>query len=123
MPARHTEFANELALPSSIAFPERMESIDFTEVITSAPGERLDSQTGEPVLRGKFSKNLIENGIEELGQSKELTAFCDAHRSELARPYKDILKDEAVDRLQMVSIEPAEQRFLPRVRQYGTRWH
>jgi len=83
-----------------------MDRVQFTQVISSAVAEGAMGRMSKMALLLQFHEQLLQTRTNQLREcEKELTRPCDVDCTNLSRPFKQILEDVAMDRLQMLLIE------------------
>lgn len=101
-----TEFTDELTLCSSVAFPEWMDRVKLSQVVSGSRAEFMRVPVSQVVFGCQFVEELREClGNKLVTAEPEFSFFPDIHHSKLPGPGVDILKDVVMNSLQMSCIE------------------
>lgn len=94
------DLLEEVALRSSVAFAERMDSVDLGEVSGQAADEVGAGKPAEVILGGEVREELGRLLLDVLGSALRMRA-CEFAGADLAGPRVYVLEDGAVERLEV----------------------
>src|ERR1019366_7190483 len=104
--------AHKFALCPAVAFAERVQGVQFAEIIRRAAAERGGVESGKVL----FLRKMLEDrrgGAANVGvMGEQVAALADVDGTQLSSPFVHVAKQVAVNGLQVGEIEPAFKRRL-----------
>ena len=109
---RVRQMAKELTLRSAVAFTERMQRIQLSEIMRRAVAESLGAKSREMLFLGKILENGRCGGLDVGMMREQVAALADIDGSQLPCPIVHVADQVTVDGFQVGKIKAAFQRRL-----------
>jgi len=97
--------ADKLPLHPAVALAERMQRVDFPEIMRRAFAESGGVKSGKVLFLGKLLKDRCGGALYVRMVGEQVAALADVYRPQLSCPFLYVAEQVTVNRLQMLKVK------------------